>query len=67
MSMDARIIVYDGDKEIVNTVQKVYEVPMLSDEGLKYTDCYVKLHFSIVDDREYEKRNETRTTDIKRH
>lgn len=52
MSMDARIIVYDGDKQIVNAVQKVYEVPRLSDAGLRYTDCYVSLHFSIIDDDE---------------
>lgn len=48
--MIAKITIYDGDKEILTTEQKVREVPMLSDEGLRYTDCYVRLYFSIIDD-----------------
>lgn len=50
--MVAKIIVYDGDKEIASAERKVREIPKMDEEGNYYTDCYVELHFSRAETKE---------------
>ena len=51
--MVAKIIVYDGDKEILNLERKVVEV-LRADEGCFFKDCFINVRFSIA---ETEKEN----------
>ena len=51
--MIARIKVIDDDgKEILTEERKVWEEPRITDDGFRYTDCSVKLRFSIAEGRE---------------
>lgn len=51
--MTAKIVVYDGDKEILNMESKVVEV-LRADKGCFFKDCFIKARFSIA---ETEKEN----------
>ncbi len=57
--MIARITVIDGDgKEILTEERKVWEEPRITEDGFRYTDCCVKLRFSIAETEEERRRRE---------
>lgn len=48
--MIARITVIDDDgKEILTEERRVWEEPRITDDGFRFTDCCVKLRFSIAE------------------
>ena len=39
----------DDGKEILTEERKVWEEPRITDDGFRFTDCCVKLRFSIAE------------------